>query len=226
MGVEWTRSMAFLREAAGRLRLRREREPIETADQLAAFVSTRSAFVAQKKLYGYLKARMGTRYPSMFEDDVFIQSINVAKLHVFAACLSDLAVHTAARVGHAGSLGNEQAALLASHCFEWGIGDNEAHLPDQDMAQSWRDGFATRLRNIHWENLTAGGDAFSESPKALFQWAPIAENLKRYDQEIVENSIRFAFGEVARDFRERATPGGIATDWRRSRMDAEAPAQS
>lgn len=221
MGVEWTRSMAFLREAAGRLRLRREREPIETVDQLAAFVSTRSAFVAQKKLYGYLKARMGTRYPSMFEDDVFIQSINVAKLHVFAACLSDLAVHTVARVEHAGSLGNEQAALLASHCVEWGIGDNQDHLPDQSMAQSWRDGFAVRLKDVHWQNLAAGGDAFSESPKALFHWAPIAEKLKRYDQEIVENSIRFAFGEVARDFRERATPGGIAADWCRNRIGTE-----
>ncbi|EIM73317.1 hypothetical protein A33O_16150 [Nitratireductor aquibiodomus RA22] len=46
---------------------------------------------------------MGTRYPSMFEDDVFIGSINIAKLHVFAACLSDLTIHAVAKVGAEGA---------------------------------------------------------------------------------------------------------------------------
>ncbi|EKF18403.1 hypothetical protein [Nitratireductor pacificus] len=213
MGVEWSKSMAFLREAAGRLRFRRERAPIDTVDALCGFVSTRAAFVAQKKLYGYLKARMGTRYPTMFEDDVFVGSINVAKLHVFAACLSDLSLHGVARVVAAGGLGREGGTALARHCFQAGLADNEAHLPEPGVTDAWRAAFEARLADVHWDNLAAGGDSFTESPKALFHWAPIAEKLKRYDQEIVENSIRFAFGEVTREFRQRAVPASIAADW-------------
>ena len=214
MGVEWSKSMTFLREAAARLRLRRERAPIETIAALNGFVSTRAAFVAQKKLYGYLKARMGTRYPTMFEDDVFVESINVAKLHVFAACLSDLSAHCVARVVAAGNLDRGEAVAMAHHCFAAGIADNAAHLPEASVADGWRAAFEQRVAGLHWENLAAGGDSFSESPKALFQWAPIAEKLKRYDQEIVENSIRFAFGEVTREFRERAVLPAIGADWR------------
>lgn len=218
MGVEWSKSMAFLREAAARLRMRRERAPIETIDALSGFVSTRAAFVAQKKLYGYLKARMGTRYPTMFEDDVFVESINVAKLQVFAACLSDLSVHCVARVVVAGGLERGDGVAMARHCFEAGIADNAAHLPEPAVSNSWADAwrkvFEARMSALHWDNLAAGGDSFSESPKALFRWAPIADELKRYDREIVENSIRFAFGEVTREFRQRALPASIAADWR------------
>lgn len=213
MGVEWSKSVSFLREAAARLRLRQERSPIETVEMLGEFVSTRSAFVAQKKLYGYLKARMGTRYPTMFEDDVFVESINVAKLHVFAACLSDLSVHCVARVTVASGLEREDGVEMARRCFETGVADNAIHLPEPGVADKWRTSHEQRMAGVHWDNLAAGGDSFTGSPKALFQWAPIAEELKRYDREIVENSIRFAFGEVTREFRERATLSAIAADW-------------
>ncbi|MCR4267626.1 hypothetical protein [Nitratireductor sp. ZSWI3] len=214
MGMQWTKGMSLLREAAARLSLRRDRGPVDTVAGLAGFVSTRAAFVTQKKLYGYLKARMGTRYPSMFEDEVFVQSINVAKLHVFAACLSDLSIHTVARVVAAGHLARDEAPALARHCFEAGIGDNAAHLPEPEVVEGWRERFRKRAEDVHWENMAAGGESFTESPKALYRWAPIADQLKVHDREIVENSIRFAFGEVTRDFRGRSRPAEIAADWR------------
>ncbi|WP_260901876.1 hypothetical protein [Chelativorans salis] len=193
--------------------MRRETGPIDTVEALARFVHTRAAFVAQKKLYGYLKARMGTRYPSMFEDDVFVESINVAKRHVFAACLSDIAVHTVARVVAAGGLEDEAGRRLALQCYEAGLAANRDDLKDEAMLAAWRSSFSERLEKAHWENLAAGGDCFTESPKALYHWAPIDETLKRYDREIVENSIRFAWAEIVRDFRKRSLPAAIAGDF-------------
>lgn len=78
------RAKAFLPEFLARLTVRRDSGPIDTVESLCRFVSTRAAFVAQKTLYGYLKTRMGTRYPRMFEDDVLIASIDVAKMHVLS----------------------------------------------------------------------------------------------------------------------------------------------
>ncbi len=213
MGVAWSRGMAFLREAAGRLSLRRDNSVIDDIPSLCSFVATRSSFVAQKKLYGYLKARMGTRYPSMFEDDVFIGSINIAKLHVFAACLSDLTVHTVAKVGAEGALSQSEASALALHCHAEGLAQNAEALSDAQIVEDWRERFHDRIADLHWQNAATSGDCFSESPKALFKWAPIADELKRFDREIVENSIRFAFGEVTRAFRERADLSALARDW-------------
>jgi len=101
------KARALLPEFVGRLTVRRESGPIATVDELAGFVSTRAAFTAQKTLYGYLKTRMGTRYPTMFEDDAFVASIDIAKLHVYAACLADLALFAVSRTGdRAGASGN------------------------------------------------------------------------------------------------------------------------
>ena len=60
------------------LAIRFDKSPIDSVDGLAEFARTRSSYVAQTSLYGYLKARMGTRFPVYFEDEVFSVSIRAA----------------------------------------------------------------------------------------------------------------------------------------------------
>ena len=40
-------------------------------------------------LYGYLKTRMGAKHILMFEDKNFLNSINIAKWHIYTASLID-----------------------------------------------------------------------------------------------------------------------------------------
>lgn len=209
-----SRTRMLLLEAAKRLYVRHETNRIDTVEGLALFSHTRAAFVAQKKLYGYLKARMGTRYPIMFKDEVFVQSVEMAKWHVFAACLSDIAVYTAARVMPEGNLTESEGGALARYCYEAGLACNAEGIPDVTLPPLWREAFAHRLAGTNWQRLAAGGAAMTESPRALYLWAPIEDSLKRLDREIVENSIRFAWGEIVRDFRKRAVPPEIAADFR------------
>lgn len=204
----------LLLEVAKRLYVRQETSRIDKVEGLARFAHTRAAFVAQKKLYGYLKARMGTRYPIMFKDEVFMQSVDLAKWHVFAACLSDIAIHAAARVMPEGRLTESESEALARHCHEAGLAANAEGIPDDTLVSQWKEAFAHRLAGTNWQRLAAGGDAMTESPKALYVWAPIEDSLKRLDREIVENSIRFAWAEIIRDFRKRAVPAEIAADFR------------
>ena len=42
--------------------------------------------------------------------------------------------------------------------------------------------------------------AFTESPAGLVRWAPVMDELKELDEEIVRNSIRFRWQEVRREF--------------------------
>ena len=95
------------RKVAALFGLGRETGPIDSAAALEAFVATRSAFVAQKTLYGYVKTRMGTRYVAMFEDKAMIASLNIAKMHVFAACLSDLSIYAVATVAYGHAVPND-----------------------------------------------------------------------------------------------------------------------
>lgn len=197
---------------AARFRARGNEGPIDTVDKLAEFVVTRAAFVSQKKLYGYVKTRMGTRYVSMFEDETFIASVNIAKMHVFAACLSDLTIFCVARAAALGGLTAEQREGLADDCHRRGIARHADQAPSDDAPGEWTAAFRRRIEEVHWENAAATGEVFEASPKALLRWAPIAPELKKYDAEIVRNSIRFAWNEVRMDFRARLDADALRAD--------------
>lgn len=202
----------FWPEFTARLTSKSDRQPIETVAQLHDFIASRSAFVAQKTLYGYLKTRMGTRYPTVFEDDDMIASINIAKMHVYAACVADLAVYC---VTHATADLDTDKAILRTICldgYDAAIAKNIDDGIDEPQRTAWRDAFAGRLDEIDW--LKAGEDAEYglQSPAALLKWAPIAPELKKLDVEIVRNSVRFAWHEVRAQFRNRCDRAAIMAE--------------
>ena len=62
--------------------------------ELKNFIQRKSAWVSQETLYGYLKTRMGAKYILMFEDEIFLGSINKAKWNIYAVALQDLTFYT------------------------------------------------------------------------------------------------------------------------------------
>ena len=163
------------------------------------FVGTRSVYIAQKTLYGYVKARMGISYPRMFDNKSFIHSLNIAKQYVFAACLSDLTVYAVGMALHEQPVDNAAREDLARRCYVTELSKNTGDAPAQFVAPDCIDEFARRLTAIDWQHAQ-GPDVFSRSPQALVRWAPIADVLKDFDRTIAENSVRFAWAEIRRQF--------------------------
>ena len=67
---------------------------ISNLDELEDFIQSKSAWVTQVTLYGYLKTRMGTRYVLHFENDKFMESVNLAKWNMYSVALQDLIFYT------------------------------------------------------------------------------------------------------------------------------------
>ena len=66
---------------------------IDDIETLRSFVSSRSSYMAQVSLYGYLKARAGTQYVSLIKDPLFASSMKTARNRIFFACLMDLTLY-------------------------------------------------------------------------------------------------------------------------------------
>ena len=66
------------------------KKKIASISELKDFIQRKSAWVSQETLYGYLKTRMGAKYILMFEDEIFLGSINKAKWNIYAVALQDL----------------------------------------------------------------------------------------------------------------------------------------
>jgi len=206
------KAAGFWRQAAVLLGSRGNSGPIDSVAALEDFVGSRSAYVAQKTLYGYVKTRMGTRYVAMFNDEKIIASLNIAKVHVFAACLSDLTIYAvAAALPGAGA---EDCAALARRCYAAALRDNTGAAPAEFSGQAAADEFARRLAETDWYRARQP-ENFTRSPRALMQWAPIADKLKRFDNEIVENSVKFAWPAIREQFAKRIDADAVGADWAR-----------
>lgn len=185
---------------------------IATTAQLQEFISSRAAFVSQKTLYGYVQTRMGMNYAKNFQDEVFLASLNIAKMHVFTACLSDLTVYAVAEAMKSAGGTHEACRSLAGNCFRAAIDENVQFAPSASWASDAITDFDRRLADTLWETGALMPENFMRSPRALVRWAPIAPELKRHDTEIVENSIKFAWLEVREEFRRRIEQGAISAE--------------
>lgn len=174
--------------------------PIDTPEALAHFLETRASYIAQTSLYGYLRTRMGMRYPELFDDDVFVVGINVAKWQIWLDCLGDLGVHAGARIAQAHPREAERVGQLMAELVD-GILARAGTPPDAGPdygahLEKLRD----RVARTDWLAMGDRESAFSESPRSVLRWAPIADELKELDEEIVINSVRFHWQEVRRSF--------------------------
>lgn len=196
----------------GTISFRRDKTPIDCVSALESFVATRAAFVAQKCLYGYLQTRIGTRYPRVFDDEIFVQSINIAKFHVFSACLSDLGIYAAAHALDGRAVDDATRTALALRCFRRGLTDNDEDVPEDFSGADAEQQFVERLHQTVWTGRALHRDNFDASPAALLRWAPIAPELKAEDEEIVENSIRFAWRDIREQFQKRLDADALFKD--------------
>lgn len=196
-GADWWHAV---RDYLGGARWARRR-PLTDRHSLGDFVRTRSAHIAQSALYGYLRTRAGTRYPELFANERFLESMNIAKWHVWLACVSDLSVYAGALVARNGQVNPAQVERLMQEIIDDILA--ETGVPSEAGAEfeSHAERVRARLSCCDWGALPDDGTAFSESPAALVHWAPVVDELKRLDEEIVRNSVRFRWQEVRRDLR-------------------------
>ena len=68
------------------------KKKIKNLSDLESFIQKKSAWISQVTLYSYLKTRMGTRYVLHFENDVFMESVNLAKWNIYSVALQDLSL--------------------------------------------------------------------------------------------------------------------------------------
>ena len=173
---------------------------ISNLDELEDFIQSKSAWVTQVTLYGYLKTRMGTRYVLHFENDKFMASVNLAKWNMYAVALQDLTFFTFSYLNN--NL-NYQDADKAKEIFLKILDDETTNKMPLDIIEEAKKNFNERLQNINW-NTYYNDIPFNPSALSLYEWAPIADELKQLDRKIVLNSVILKWDIVKKEFKERA----------------------
>ena len=175
------------------------KKKIKNIDELEHFIQTKSAWVTQVTLYSYLKTRMGTKYVLHFDNDVFMSSVNLAKWNIYSVALQDLTFFTFSyfKINFNFEDINKSKEIFLK------ILDNETtnNMPI-DIIDKTKKIFDERLQSINW-NEYSNDIPFNQSALSLYEWAPIAEELKSLDRKIVLNSVILKWDIVKKEFKER-----------------------
>jgi len=175
------------------------KKKLNNLDELEDFIQTKSAWVTQVTLYGYLKTRMGTRYVLHFENDKFMGSVNLAKWNIYAVALQDLIFFS---FSYLKNIFNYQDMSKAKDIFLKILDDETSNKMPLDIIEEAKKNFNERFQNINWD--TYYNDLpFNQSALTLYKWAPIADELKTLDRKIVLNSVILKWDVIKKEFVER-----------------------
>ena len=187
---------------------------IDEIESLRSFVSSRSSYIAQLSLYGYLKARAGTQYVSLIKDPLFASSMRNARNRIFFACLMDLTLHVLKTI-HARKKQNFQNLDQFARQF---FIQTLAKAPEEVFEGLEREKiileFEKHLSRHNWSGTDDSHESFSGSRSALLKWAPVVEQFKIQDEEIVSNSIHFKWLRVCQEFEK-------LTDFEKIRLETD-----
>ena len=170
---------------------------IDSIKQLTDYIQSRSAHVTQTTLYGYIKTRIGTRYTAMVEDEAFSKSINIAKWNIYMNALSDCTIYTFSYLIDNKNLSKNDAESVFLSILESELKNGL----DSELFQKTKLEFQNRIKNINWKNFHKE-KPFNKSSSALYEWSPIADELKILDKEIVLNSMQLKWNLVENEFKE------------------------
>ena len=172
---------------------------IKTLDELEEFIQTKSAWVSQVTLYSYLKTRMGTRYVLHFDNDEFMKSVNEAKWNIYAVALQDLTFFT---FSYLKINSNFSEIEKAKEIFLKILDDETTNNMPLNIIDKARKDFEERLIKIDWDKY-CNDRPFNPSALSLYEWAPIADELKTLDRKIVLNSVILKWDVIKKEFKDR-----------------------
>ena len=170
---------------------------ISSKKDLKNFIQERSAHVTQTTLYGYIKTRIGSRYAMMFEDEVFLKSINLAKWNIYMDALIDCTFYVFSYLIDKKNLKQNDALEIFIEIIE----NEKSNGLEDKLFEDTKLKFDQILKEINWSRYHQDSP-FKNSGLSLLKWSPIAENLKVFDKEIVLNSIKLKWNLVENEFKD------------------------
>ena len=172
------------------------KKKIKNIEDLTLFIQKKSAWVSQVTLYNYLKTRMGTKWVLHFDDEIFLSSINKAKWNIYSIALQDLTFYSLSylKVFH-----DYQETEKAKKIYEEILNEEFNNGMPEDIILIGKEKFIQRLEKINW-NIYYKSWPFNESALTLYDWAPIAEELKTLDRKIVLNSMILKWDNIKDEF--------------------------
>jgi len=169
---------------------------INSKEDLQKFIQQRSAHITQNTLYGYLKTRMGHKFTIMVDDEIFSKSINIAKWNIYMAALTDCTFYIFSYLMNEKSLKVNDSKEIFLNIIDK---EKENGLSEEIHGRA-KEIFLKKYETIDFRKYYID-DPFNDSCIALYNWSPVADELKILDKKIVLNSMSLKWNLIVEEFK-------------------------
>ena len=184
---------------------------VDSVARFRAFLEGEAAHVAQSATYDYLRARAGLMAPQLFREKVFLDAVEITRWEALAAVLADLMViaqnelqpHVSDPAALTDSLVAFYREALAQHPLP-------AHRIDG--WQSHEAAVVPRLIAAREAPPQTPATVAGHSGEVIFQYLPLHPDVRRLDQEMVVNNVRFRMIRSWEIFKARVDCAAVAAD--------------
>jgi len=181
--------------------------PVATAADLAEFLAAQSAFVAQKCVIEYCRARAGMNWDKLFKEQAFLDAIEECRWEAYAAVLGDMTVLAEGRLrrgaeGQAGELPDRLATLAESALTTFGPATTARGSDWSDVVTEIR----ARLVEAQLADALPSHEVGKVSGDKVYRILPVHPDIRAYDRELVTNNIRFNLTRAAETMDQRFAP--------------------
>lgn len=181
------------------------------------YLAERGAYIAQASTYSYCRARTGFMGPKLFHEQPFLESLEITRWEALHAVVADLFVicegvlrpHAAQAADGQGAAALRDALLA---CYRRAL---NSHGLAPHHPQGWEfavEALAQRLRQAQRAAPKAPDMVGATSGKVIFDHLPFHEDMLRFDEEMVVNSVRFRILRFWEDLHRRLDGAAVAAD--------------
>ena len=188
-------------------------EPIDSLDALEDFLDSRSAFLAQKCIYEYSRARSGINFQKLFKEQEFQDAIFKSTWSSYPiACAFVCEMVEGQLRPFAGSDPGPLAAGLGALSVR--VFDRHP-LPPGAPPTFWNDAIESVEQHLARAQLHAPKpvrDIPMERVQEIYDNLPIHPNLTGHDYVLIQNNIRTNFVQIYVEFDKSADCEGLAAE--------------
>ena len=188
-------------------------EPVDSLEALEGFIDSRSAFLAQKCIYEYSRARSGINFQKLFKEQAFQDAILKSTWTCYPIACAFVCEMVEGRLRP--FAGSRSAAVTAGlNALAIRIFDRHP-LPPGAPPNFWNDAIASVEQHLAKAQMHAPKpirDIPMERVREIYDNLPIHPNLTGHDYELIQNNIRTNFVQIYVEFEKSADCERLAAD--------------
>ncbi|WP_373502275.1 hypothetical protein [Aestuariivirga sp.] len=184
---------------------------IRDAAGLRQFMESRSAYLVQKSITEYIQARANVLFSTLMREKLFIEGYERARWLSYPAAISMVAEMVEGTLREQAGTAPGQLDAALCRIVEAILGQYAG--PSGQGEKFWQDAAERVARDLAQAALAAPKQVHAipySRAREIFEALPVAEQIRKHDFAMFQNTIRFHLTEITSEFDERVEAAALA----------------